>query len=220
MENKTAKTTPTETAIRVIFAIYFLSAYILALTLNGIFQSYNWKVYLAVIGLIFYIVAILALLIMHKHDSREFYEFLIVAAIPFLAYFLLYSNLGIKTKEFWEFIGFFYFAVIAGGFFIGIVFSPIIYIFTKTTPYTKQEAIETVKTGINFVKKLGLIGFGIILLSGTALGVIYVLGKLMIIVEDLEFKKKALLLFFLVIKTFIIAKTTYLHTTFGCRKNT
>jgi len=200
--------------LRTIIAIYLIASYMIAVGLTEMYAVSFYRSLLATTGLIMFIVGAVALLVMHKEDSRSLYELLIIVAIPILTYMLIFSTTSLTTKSFWIFLGSFNFVTIMGGFLLGIIFSPIIYGMTKSSSIAK----EMVKIGVSFVKNLGLWAFGIIVLAGAALAVIHFLNKIIKNTSDLTIAKNLALYGLILVQTFIVAKTTYLHTIFNIFK--
>jgi hypothetical protein len=204
--------------IRFLFATYIVLSYVLSAIFAGLYSGSNLENAFATTGLVFLIMAIGGLMIIHKQNSRPINELFIIIFLHALVYFLTFQTFDFLEKHLWSFMGAFNFITICGGFLFGIFLAPLIYAHSHNSISTKPKAMEIVKEGINYIKKMRLIWFGIVLIGGTIVALVYFFNKIMISLEDLTQAKKITLYIIMITTTFIITRIVYSNTVFGITK--
>lgn len=171
-----------------------------------------WLTLPIVFGFVFYIVALFALQVAHAADGRPLFELAIAALYPYLVYALIFRRMDVGSRAFWAFPGVFMFLTITSGFILGTVLSPLL---ARRKGHSWTAVGEMVWSGIEFLKRAGLFGSGLIVLpalivslAGAALYFsfgLWVLGPF----------KRAALFIFLAFGTAVILFFTFKHTVFG-----
>ncbi|MBP7734546.1 MAG: hypothetical protein KA369_01105 [Spirochaetes bacterium] len=204
-----------DTALRVIIALLLIGGYIVMAVSRDLFliQTAYWKRLMAVCGLVFYIVALGAILISHRNSARPLWELPLAFMAPYLLYAILFLSFDPSSKELWRFTGAFQFISISGGFFLGIVLSPLIAVAIGS--YTGREALDFTVLGFRFIDRIGLRAFGIVLGAGLLTALMYVTWLLVAEIREISIMKK--IFFFLVLlgNTSLFAYYSYTLTRFG-----
>ena len=139
--------------LRTLFVLYCFAATVASLVAARPPMSKLWVSLPAVIGFVFYLVALVALQVAHAADGRPAFELLAVAAYPFLVYALVFFRLDYRTAAFLAFPGVFYFLMLTGGFILGTVLSPLL---ARRKGRDWGTIGDAVWSGVEFLKSLGL----------------------------------------------------------------
>ncbi len=202
-------------SLRVIIALLLIGGYIAMAVSRDLFliQTAYWKRLMAVCGLVFYIVALGAILISHRNNARPLWELPLAFMAPYLLYAILFLSFDLSSKELWRFTGAFQFISIAGGFFLGIVLSPLIG--AAIGPYTGREALDFTLLGFRFIDRIGLRAFGILLGAGLVTALVYVAWLLVAEIREIIIMKKIIFYLVLLGSTALFAYYSYTLTRFG-----
>jgi hypothetical protein len=175
-------------------------------------MSKLWVSLPAVIGFVFYLVALVALQVAHAADGRPAFELLAVAAYPFLVYALVFFRLDYRTAAFLAFPGVFYFLMLTGGFILGTVLSPLL---ARRKGRDWGTIGDAVWSGVEFLKSLGLFGSALIVLPALILSLAGAALYFFMGVWVLTRFQKAELFLFLAAGTAAVALFAFKHTVFG-----
>jgi hypothetical protein len=203
-----------DTVFRILFALFLTAGYLIMAFLKGLFheQAPCWKGIFAVSGLIIYIIAIATILMAHKNNSRPTWELALAFLAPFILYALLFFSFNWESKELWRFTGAFQFISVAGGFFLGIVLSPLIA--TVIGSVTGKEALDFTVFGLRFIDSLGLKAFAVVLAAGMITALIFFSSVLVVEIRGISMVKKVIFYLILLNSTSLFAYYTYTMTRF------
>ncbi len=176
-------------------------------------QTAYWKRLMAVCGLVFYIVALGAILISHRNSARPLWELPLAFMAPYLLYAILFLSFDLSSKELWRFTGAFQFISISGGFFLGIILSPLIAVAIGS--YTGREALDFSVLGFRFIGRIGLRAFGIVLGAGLVTALVYIAWLLVVEVREIIIMKKIFFYLALIASTALFAYYSYTLTKFA-----
>lgn len=204
-----------DTSLRIIIALLFIGGYIAMAVSRDLFliQTAYWKRLMAVCGLVFYIVALGAIMLSHRNSARPLWELPLAFMAPYLLYAILFLSFDLSSKELWRFTGSFQFISIAGGFFLGIVLSPLIAVAIGS--YTASEALDFTILGFRFIDKTGLRAFGIVLGAGLVTALVYATWLLISEIHEVIIIKKIIFYLTLLGSTALFAYYSYSLTRFG-----
>lgn len=125
---------------------------------------------LFVCGLVVHIVAVFALLAMHRIGARPVWEPVAFLLAPAVVWWFLGGPDGRAAHAFWVFHGAFLFVALTGGFLLGVFLSPVIAIRQGLDGATAARGVQG---GVAHVRRMpGLGTFGALLFGATAIGLV------------------------------------------------
>jgi len=202
-------------SVRVCFVAYALTTYVLAMVFSGLNRPENkpW-LFVVVAGLVFYIVAGIALQIMQHRDKRPVWELAVLAGYPFLAFHLQFKSTAFLTTAFWRYAGWSYFLIMAGGFILAIVLAPL---FARLRGAPAGQVGEVLKLGKAHVARYGWKGVGgvIALCALLCAPILYVAWLAMRQANELQARKSWPYAAYVGLGALIMLALTYRHTLFG-----
>ncbi len=166
-------------AVRFAVATFLVATYVAMVLVQGTFAGTapTWRRLAGTCGLVVLIVAVAALLLLHRQGARPAWELLPMLLVPFVLRAALGGGLGLGRRDLWAFVGGYGFLVVAGGFALGILGSPLVALLRPRGP-SAAEVAETVRGGVAFVRALGLGAFGLVLAAGCLAALLVVAGDL------------------------------------------
>lgn len=125
---------------------------------------------LFICGIAVHIVAVFALLSMHRVGARPSWEPVAFLLAPAVAWWILGGPEGRAAYPFWIFHGAFLFVALTGGFLLGVFLSPVIAIRQGLDGVTAARGVQG---GIANVRRMSGLGtFGAVLFGATAIGLV------------------------------------------------
>ena len=201
--------------IRFLFILYYFLMGVVSLYVGDFDPSSILAVFGFTCALIFYIIAAFALQTAHKKDGRSKIDWLVLAAYPFLIYFLVFSDFDESRPFFWILPGYFYFSIIAGGFLGGICLSPIL---ARSDRYSKEEIEGIVDRG-RAITNWPLSLFSVMLLLTLLLALIYVPLTLLRDLEGVRTWRRGLFILLFSAGILRVVQFGYRHTIFHIRRD-
>ncbi len=205
VERKVREPISASDLFRFLFVVYCFIALVFGLFFSGIDFSSFVPVLLLVIGIVFYIIANVALLGAHKKEGRSLADLLFVMVYPFLVYALVFLSFDFSSKLFWMFPGYFYFLVITGGFVLGLLFSPFI--------------AGGVRQGFRVFGKMGVMKYIGFLLSGVFLVLVWFFVRFLSGFVELSLVQGVVFWFLLLLGIFGVIKFSYRHSSFNIARD-
>lgn len=205
VESKVREPISPSDLLRFLFVSYCFIALVFALFFSGVDFSLLVPIVLLVIGIVFYIIANVALLGAHKKEDRSLTDLLVVMVYPFLVYLLVFLSFDFGGKLFWMFPGFFYFLVITGGFVLGLLFSPFI--------------AGGIREGFRVMGKMGVMKYIGFMLSGVFVVLVWFFTRFLSGFTELTSVQTAVFWFFLLLGIYVVIKFSYRHSTFNLAKD-
>jgi hypothetical protein len=198
--------------LRALFVLYCLAATAVSLVAARPPMSRVWVLIPFVIGLVFYLVASVALQTAHAFDGRSLVELLLVAAYPYFVYAAVFLRFDVGSLSFWAFPGVFYFLMLTGGFVFGMILAPLL---ARREGRDWGAVGETAWRGIELLKTLGLFGSALIVLPALVLSLAGAAVYLALRLWSLDAARTVELLLFLAAGAGAILIFSFRHTVFG-----
>ena len=201
---------------RFLLAIYCLATFFLAIFFSGISSSSSGAAFLLTAALVFYIVSLGGLLIAHRKEGRPAIETGLLLFYPLAVRFFLFRKCDVGEPDFWLFIGVFTFIIIAGGFFLGIVLSPLI---ARVRGQSASKTGSAVRSGFRHIRRAVPLDFAVFFAGGVILALVLSFLRIFpsILPPDQGWSSAAYA--FLAAGTAGTAWFSYRHTRFGLNEN-
>ncbi len=201
---------------RFLFVLYCFVTLVFAFIFSRLDFTAFVPATLLFVGIVFYIIAIVALQVMHQKEARSLNDLLLVIGYPYLVYFLMFFSLNYRDQQLWIIVGFFYFLVLTAGFVLGIVLSPLI---AKLKEFPKEEIRGHLRFGIEFLKRGRGIGDALFLLIGIFIALVYFYARFLLRFSHLSLYQAFVFYFFLLLGIIAVVKFTFRHTVFNIARD-
>ena len=198
--------------VRFVFVAFCIVTYFLAVFF-AFEDPFSLFLFLPVTaGLIAGIVAGGAFQVAHHRIGRPVLEVILFALYPFLNYYLVFWEIDFGTRSLWIFCGFYYFLTITIGFVLGIFIAP----FATDKPGCSRGGVfKAIKDGIEFIKSMKLLVYGLFLLALIVVAAIVFFLPLADLIEGVSDLQKLLFYLPFLAALFFFVKFTSRHTFFG-----
>ena len=201
---------------RFLLAAYCLLTFFLAVFFSGIPYSSSGAAFLLTAALVFYIVSLGGLLIAHRKEGRPAIEAGLLFFYPLAVRCFIFRKCDVREPDFWLFIGVFTFIIIAGGFFLGIILSPLI---ARVRGQSAKKTGAAVRSGFRHIRRAVPLDFAVFFAGGVILALVLSFLRIFpsILPPDQGWSLAACA--FLAAGTAGTAWFAYRHTRFGLNEN-
>jgi len=204
-----------DAAARILAGAFLAAEYVAMAALTGFFAAGapGWKRIAAGCGLVFYIVAIAALLLRHRELERPLWEIPAVLAMPFALSAALLRPPEWLSADLWRCAGALHFEMIAGGFFLGVLLSPLIASFSGAM--SGRQAFEVSMAGLRYINSRRLAAFGVIMACGVGAALVAFAKAVLGHARDFPGGRRVAYIAAVFAATALVAKFTYAMTVFS-----